>query len=127
VVTKESFISICWRLVPYWLNNWEHQWGAECSSMMFELPHFAMELLVVLPCVQVSAEAGVSGVCQVIRACMCGQSKHCCMLMVPCKGENGSTGNAWMVGCCCGVDLLCMTVCVHLQQNPSMHCHPAGR
>jgi hypothetical protein len=54
VVTRESFISICWRLVPYWLNNWEHQWGAECSSMMFELPHFAAELLVVLPCVQVS-------------------------------------------------------------------------
>lgn len=36
-----------------WLNNWEQQWGAECSSMMFELPHFAVELLVVLPCVQV--------------------------------------------------------------------------
>ncbi|KAK9906901.1 hypothetical protein WJX75_009933 [Coccomyxa subellipsoidea] len=53
VVTKESFISVCWRLIPYWLNNWEQQWGAECSSMMFELPHFAMELLVVLPCVQI--------------------------------------------------------------------------
>jgi hypothetical protein len=35
------------------LNNWEQQWGAECSSMMFELPHFAVELLVILPCVQV--------------------------------------------------------------------------
>jgi hypothetical protein len=23
VVTKESFISICWRLIPYWLNSWE--------------------------------------------------------------------------------------------------------
>ena len=54
VVTKESFISVCWRLIPYWLNNWEQQWGAECSSMMFELPHFAIELLVVLPCVQVT-------------------------------------------------------------------------
>ncbi|KAK9818153.1 hypothetical protein WJX72_007878 [[Myrmecia] bisecta] len=53
VVTKESFVSICWRLIPYWLNNWEQQWGAECSSMMFELPHFAVELLVVLPCVQI--------------------------------------------------------------------------
>ncbi len=53
MVTKESFISICWRLIPYWLNNWEQQWGAECSSMMFELPHFAVELLLVLPCVQV--------------------------------------------------------------------------
>jgi hypothetical protein len=41
-------------LIPYWLNNWEQQWGAECSSMMFELPHFAVELLVILPCVQVT-------------------------------------------------------------------------
>ena len=58
VVTKESFISICWRLIPYWLNNWEQQWGAECSSMMFELPHFAVELLVILPCVQVGLTGG---------------------------------------------------------------------
>lgn len=53
VVTKESFVSILWRLIPYWLNNWEQQWGAECSSMLFELPHYALELLVVLPLVQV--------------------------------------------------------------------------
>eukprot|EP00882_Tetradesmus_deserticola_P018852 GHRQ01020249.1.p1 GENE.GHRQ01020249.1~~GHRQ01020249.1.p1 ORF type:complete len:249 (+),score=89.12 GHRQ01020249.1:30-776(+) len=53
VVTRESFISICWRLIPYWLNNWEQQWGAECSSMMFELPHFAVELVIILPCVQI--------------------------------------------------------------------------
>jgi hypothetical protein len=53
VVTKESLVSFCWRLIPYWLNSWEQQWGAECSSVMFELPHFALELLVVLPCVQV--------------------------------------------------------------------------
>lgn len=53
VVTKESLVSFCWRLIPYWLNSWEQQWGAECSSVMFELPHFAVELLVVLPCVQV--------------------------------------------------------------------------
>ncbi|EFN60184.1 hypothetical protein CHLNCDRAFT_133698 [Chlorella variabilis] len=51
VVTRESFISIAWRLVPYWMNQWEQQWGAECSSMLFELPHFALELLVVLPCI----------------------------------------------------------------------------
>lgn len=55
VVTKESLVSFCWRLIPYWLNSWEQQWGAECSSVMFELPHFALELLVVLPCVQVMA------------------------------------------------------------------------
>lgn len=53
IVTKECFISVCWRLIPYVLNNWEKQWGAECSSMMFELPHFAVELLVILPIVQV--------------------------------------------------------------------------
>lgn len=23
MVTKESFVSICWRLIPYWLNSWE--------------------------------------------------------------------------------------------------------
>ena len=64
VVTKESFVSVCWRLIPYWLNNWEQQWGAECSSMMFELPHFAIELLVVLPCVQVTPpqSCGAGGV-----------------------------------------------------------------
>jgi hypothetical protein len=53
VVTRESFISICWRLIPYWLNAWEQQWGAECSSMTFELPQFAVELLIILPCVQI--------------------------------------------------------------------------
>ena len=56
VVTKECFVSVCWRLIPYFLNNWEKQWGAECSSMMFELPHFAFELLVILPIVQVSLD-----------------------------------------------------------------------
>lgn len=61
VVTKESFISICWRLIPYWLNKWEQEWGAECSSMMFELPHFAIELLVVLPCVQVRGQRALLG------------------------------------------------------------------
>ena len=59
VVTKESFVSIVWRLIPYWLNNWEQQWGAECSSMLFELPHYALELLVILPLVQVSASPAV--------------------------------------------------------------------
>jgi len=65
-VTKESFISICWRLIPYWLNNWEQRWGAEVSSMTFELPHFAMELLVVLPVVQ--ARPSNSGSWQVMRS-----------------------------------------------------------
>lgn len=53
VVMRDSLISICWRLIPYWLNAWELQWGAECSSMTFELPQYAVELLVILPCVQV--------------------------------------------------------------------------
>ena len=36
-------------------NRWESTFGAECSSILFELPHFALELLVVLPLVQVIA------------------------------------------------------------------------
>lgn len=55
VVTKDSFISVIWRLVPYWMNNWEQNWGTECSSMLFEVPRFAIELLVILPCVQIVA------------------------------------------------------------------------
>eukprot|EP00210_Caulerpa_lentillifera_P006184 g5908.t1 len=55
VVTRDSIVSVCWRLVPYWLNNWEQNWGTECSSMLFEVPRFAMELLVILPCVQIVA------------------------------------------------------------------------
>lgn len=51
-VTRESFVSIAWRLVPFWLNRWESSFGAECSSIIFEIPHFALELLVVLPLVQ---------------------------------------------------------------------------
>ncbi len=69
-MTQESFVSIGWRLIPYWLNNWEQQWGAECSSMVFELPHFALELLVVLPCVQV--RGGEAGSCDEPNAC-CGE------------------------------------------------------
>lgn len=48
-IARESFISIAWRLIPFWLNHWESNFGAECSSILFELPHFALELLVVLP------------------------------------------------------------------------------
>ena len=55
VVARESFVSVCWRLIPYWLNAWEQAWGAEASSATFELPHFAAELVVVLPLVQVVA------------------------------------------------------------------------
>lgn len=54
-VTRESFVSIAWRLIPFWLNRWESSFGAECSSILFELPHFALELLVVLPLVQILA------------------------------------------------------------------------
>ena len=54
-VTRESFISVIWRLIPFWLNRWESNFGAECSSILFELPHFALELLVVLPLVQIMA------------------------------------------------------------------------
>lgn len=33
-VTYESLVSVAWRLVPYYLNQWERAWGAECSSMV---------------------------------------------------------------------------------------------
>lgn len=54
-VARESFISIAWRLIPFFLNRWESSFGAECSSILFELPHFSLELLVVLPLVQIIA------------------------------------------------------------------------
>ena len=54
-IPRECFVSIIWRLVPFWLNKWESNFGAECSSILFELPHFAMELLIILPMVQIMA------------------------------------------------------------------------
>lgn len=54
-IPRECFVSIIWRLVPFWLNKWESNFGAECSSILFELPHFALELLVILPSVQIMA------------------------------------------------------------------------
>jgi len=71
VVTKESLVSFCWRLIPYWLNSWEQQWGAECSSVMFELPHFALELLVVLPCVQVLTDPYIRAGYRHCHCCLC--------------------------------------------------------
>ena len=49
-----EYASQVWRLIPFWFNNWERHWGAECSSMVYELPHYCLELLVILPCIQVS-------------------------------------------------------------------------
>ena len=54
-IPRECFVSIIWRLVPFFLNKWESDFGAECSSILFELPHFAVELLIILPCVQLMA------------------------------------------------------------------------
>ena len=54
-IPRECFVSIIWRLVPFFLNKWEADFGAECSSILFELPHFATELLVILPTVQLLA------------------------------------------------------------------------
>lgn len=54
-IPRECFVSIIWRLIPFWLNKWESNFGAECSSILFELPHFAVELLVILPSVQIMA------------------------------------------------------------------------
>jgi hypothetical protein len=52
-IDHEALQTVFIRLIPYWFNNWEQQWGVECSSLLFELPHFAIELLVILPMVQV--------------------------------------------------------------------------
>lgn len=52
-IARESLLSVAWRLVPFWLNRWESSFGAECSSLIFELPHFAAELLIVLPLTQI--------------------------------------------------------------------------
>ena len=54
-IPRECFVSVIWRLVPFFLNKWEADFGAECSSILFELPHFATELLVILPSVQLIA------------------------------------------------------------------------
>lgn len=54
-IARESLLSVAWRLVPFWLNRWESSFGAECSSIVFELPHFATELLIVLPLTQILA------------------------------------------------------------------------
>lgn len=75
-VTQHDWIKQAWlfrigpishpRLTIPSLLQWEQQWGAECSSMLFELPHFALELLVVLPCVQVGRGWGLVG----MHACL---------------------------------------------------------
>ena len=35
VVTRESFISIGWRLIPYWLNNWEQVGACGVTTVWF--------------------------------------------------------------------------------------------
>ena len=52
-IDHEAFQTVIVRLIPYWFNQWEQQWGVECTSLLFELPYFAAELLVILPFVQV--------------------------------------------------------------------------
>ena len=52
-IEEEVLKAVVWRMVPYWFNNWEQRWGVEASSMIYALPHFAVEFLVLLPLVQV--------------------------------------------------------------------------
>lgn len=59
------------------------EWGAECSSALFELPHFAVELLIVLPTVQIICSrlrilalpqlrvVVSAGVLTLVRGCIC--------------------------------------------------------
>ena len=53
VVEEGVWRAILFRMVPYWFNNWDQQWGVEASSMLYALPHFSLEFLVLLPLVQV--------------------------------------------------------------------------
>eukprot|EP00892_Ulva_mutabilis_P011458 jgi/Ulvmu1/8685/UM047_0025.1 len=53
-IDHEAFQTVIVRLIPYWFNQWEQQWGVECTSLLFELPYFAAELLVILPFVQIT-------------------------------------------------------------------------
>jgi hypothetical protein len=55
-----AVIATFFRIVPYWLNNWERGWGAECTSLLYDLPHFAFEIWVVLPLTQVRMHVGTS-------------------------------------------------------------------
>lgn len=59
-IDHEALQTVFVRLIPYWFNQWEQQWGVECTSLLFELPYFATELLVILPFVQVSSAASAA-------------------------------------------------------------------
>ena len=67
LITRECWLSMLWRLVPYALNAWERSWGTETLAAMLELPHYALELLVVLPLVQVQCFAKCPFTCQFDR------------------------------------------------------------
>ena len=69
-IFSEAVFASAFRLVPYWLNNWERRWGAECTSVLFELPHFAFDLWVVLPLAQVRAPVATAlAVLRPLRCC----------------------------------------------------------
>lgn len=88
--------------------------------MMFELPHFAMELLVVLPCVQVW---------HVQLACVC-----VCLFVRVCKSAHVRAPVRWTLPCvdvylrlCAGVCLCaCMCMCVCPACNGAVCGHPVS-
>lgn len=165
-MTRESFVSIAWRLVPYWMNQvcscrqaarvraaplpgpwhlwhlcaqpavccaprhgpsvpslpacprnhrepsccplpsrrlqWEQQWGAECSSMLFELPHFALELLVVLPCVQVGPPPAAHASTTVQCAPVLARCVRCCSALARRALDAASAVSGHWNGCSSG-------------------------
>ncbi len=82
------------------------EWGAECSSALFELPHFAVELLIVLPTVQI--------ICSRLR-----------ILALPQLRVVVSAGVLFLVrGCVCRLSI-CLAVCVPDAARIHSHAHGA--
>ena len=78
IVDTEIAFAFLWRLVPFWLNKWERDWGAEVSSVLFAAPHIAAELLVLQPLLQVRLRVCV---CHVPHAHSCSETigVACCI------------------------------------------------
>jgi hypothetical protein len=72
------------------------EWGAECSSALFELPHFAVELLIVLPTVQI--------ICSRLRILAQPQLRVVVCHLRPCRPRT-------IPAALCPVEIACKTSC----------------
>ncbi len=80
--------------------------------MLFELPHFALELLVVLPCVQVGLPPAVHASTAVQQALVLPVSVWCCHVLA-CRAREASHGAdmlraCWAAVCRAGGHALCL-------------------